>query len=200
MVDIINFYSLLQLILASEIENITIAEEIQTKENHISPPLPASQEIKQVDSSSYRTFSNLFYSPIFLQADKKDEIQRKTSRDKGKAPPPPPLHVGADNKEKRPAPQPPLVPPIPGVTQSDTEIPPSSPTKSVTPSSPLEVESTLDIPLPQLEPENVHRNTDSPDNEKVMNVLAIKKALESQLSKRYGSMSFYTKMVLRRNK
>lgn len=118
---------------------------------------------------------------IFLQSDKKDEVQRKTSRDKGKAPPPPPLQAGAD-KEKRPAPQPPPIPPMPGVGQNETNTPPPTPTKPVTPSSSPKIETTPDIPLPQAE--NIYRNTDSPDNEKLMNVRDIKKALECQLSKR----------------
>lgn len=88
------------------------------------------------------------------------------------------MQSGIDNKEKRPAPQP---PPIPAalVAQNDSETPPSSPTKSVTPPTSSAIQ---DIPLPQIE--NTEGLTDSPDNEKVLNVMDIKRALECQLNKR----------------
>ncbi|XP_057668166.1 serine/threonine-protein kinase 10 isoform X3 [Diorhabda carinulata] len=79
------------------------------------------------------------------QVDKKEETQRKTSRDKGKAPPPPPLQTQRSTsstssdkesplpeKEKSPAP---LPPPLP-VALSTLPTPPSSPITP--PDSPLE--------------------------------------------------------------
>lgn len=89
------------------------------------------------------------------------------------------MQSGLDNKEKRPAPQPPPVPAVLAATQNDSETPPSSPTKSVTPPISSAVQ---DIPLPQIE--STERITNSPDNEKVLNVMEIKRALECQLNKR----------------
>lgn len=86
--------------------------------------------------------------------DKKEEVQRKTSRDKGPAPPPPPLQVqqstpGASEKEKGPAPPPPPPPPVP---LPILPTPPSSPvTPPPTPPAPV----LPQLPLQKLEPEKI---------------------------------------------
>lgn len=133
-------------------------------------------------------------------------MQRKTSRDKGKAPPPPPLQSqqstsssSSSDKDKGPAPPPPIIiPPLP--------TPPSSPmTPPDTPpdSSPIRVG---DIPLPPPPPplplplltveepkpepsraeERKKRNRDVTDDvpPSSVNISEIRRALEKQLNKR----------------
>lgn len=89
--------------------------------------------------------------------EKKDEVQRKTSRDKGKAPPPPIQPQPSSSNEKPPA------PPVPVVI-------PNLPTP---PSSPITPPETPPYSSPVHEPEE---NKDNVDN--------IKQVLEKQLQKR----------------
>lgn len=163
---------------ASEPENITtVVENILTNDNDQAPP--TSQESKQVWWENCSVLNGEAidkYYFFLLQLEKKDEVQRKTSRDKGKAPPPPPpMQTCTDIKEKRPAPQPPPAPPMP--ISKSPETPPPSPAKSLTPPT----WNVQDIPLPRLDSEIHERKT---ENAQVLNVLEIKRALECQLSKR----------------
>lgn len=67
---------------------------------------------------------------ICLQIEKKDDLQRKTSRDKGPAPPPPIPQAGtssASEKEKGPAPLPPVPLPTLPTPPSSPITPPSTP-------------------------------------------------------------------------
>ncbi|XP_018577649.1 serine/threonine-protein kinase 10 isoform X3 [Anoplophora glabripennis] len=135
------------------------------------------------------------------QPEKKEEVQRKTSRDKGKAPPPPPLQSqqstssSSSDKDKGPAPPPPvIIPPLP-TPPSSPMTPPDTPPSS----SPLRV---VDIPLPPPPPplpmvvepkpssskveEKVDKNRDVTDDicSSSVNVSEIRRALEKQLNKR----------------
>ncbi|KAG5894065.1 hypothetical protein JTB14_003925 [Gonioctena quinquepunctata] len=125
-------------------------------EKEIQKP-PAANEEKAESSASTETPTpqNDAKPP-----EKKEEIQRKTSRDKGKAPPPPPLQTQqstsstSSDKEKGPAPPPPvIIPPLPTppsspITPPDT--PPGSPPQPILPREiPLpDVADARDIPLP----------------------------------------------------
>lgn len=128
-------------------------------------------------------------------------MQRKTSRDKGKAPPPPPLQSqqstssSSSDKDKGPAPPPPIViPPLP-TPPSSPMTPPDTPPNS----SPIRVG---DIPLPPPPPplptveepkpgssraeERIERIRDVTDDirSSSVNISEIRQALEKQLNKR----------------
>ncbi|KAJ8934384.1 hypothetical protein NQ314_013425 [Rhamnusium bicolor] len=129
--------------------------------------------------------------------DKKEEVQRKTSHDKGKAPRPPPLQTQqstsstSSDKDKGPAPPPPIVIPALPTPPSSPMTPPDTPPSS----SPLHVR---DIPLPpsQIEEskpkvelsksERVDKHIDVTDDIRAstVNISEIKQALEYQLFKR----------------
>ncbi|XP_074033281.1 uncharacterized protein isoform X2 [Leptinotarsa decemlineata] len=93
-------------------------------EKEIQKPILPNEENAESSTTAVETSQNNVKT-----SEKKEEVQRKTSRDKGKAPPPPPLQTQlstsstSSDKEKGPAPPPPIIPPLP--------TPPSSP---ITPS------------------------------------------------------------------
>lgn len=98
----------------------------------------------------------LNYRFLFRKPERKDEVQRKTSRDKGPAPPPPPLQFqqqqssiqppSTAEKEKGPAPPPPVpLPVLPTPPSSPVTPPPTPPPPPVLPPAPFkEEEDSID--------------------------------------------------------
>ncbi|XP_044258953.1 STE20-like serine/threonine-protein kinase [Tribolium madens] len=136
------------------------SSEVDNKVNDLESPVIIVEEENAKDLTAS--------TPSNVQADKKplekkDEVQRKTSRDKGKAPLPPIQPQPSSSNEKPPAPAIPVA--IPNLP-----TPPSSPiTPPATPPSSSPVH-------PGSEPEKPEKNTDNVDN--------IKEVLEKQLKKR----------------
>ncbi|CAH1173549.1 unnamed protein product [Phaedon cochleariae] len=140
---------------------------------------PSASDVKP-EASSPTVVSQPGKKPL----EKKEEVQRKTSRDKGKAPPPPPLQTqqstsstnsATSEKEKGPAPPPPALP-IPALP-----TPPSSP--MTPPDTPPDLRDHApgerDISLAN---QQVPEKDETDDMTR--NISEIKQALENHIEKR----------------
>ncbi|RZB41606.1 STE20-like serine/threonine-protein kinase [Asbolus verrucosus] len=113
-------------------ENKTSKEDLTASSTSSNVSLQGDK--KQVGLTRRENFAGCFI--VLMQVDKKDDVQRKTSRDKGKAPPPPvqpstqPSSSSMPDKDKAPAPALPVVIPNLPTPPSSPITPPATPPHS----------------------------------------------------------------------
>ncbi|KAJ3665518.1 hypothetical protein Zmor_001010 [Zophobas morio] len=163
------------------------SSEVDNKVNDLESPIinvETEETIKEKASKEDLTDSTTTVASSALQSDKKqvdkkDDAQRRTSRDKGKAPLPPiqpPAQPSSSTEKPPPAPVPPVV--IPNLP-----TPPSSP---ITPPATPPHSSPIHPNAVNVDPDQ-HNEAEVKDVEKVEmkdSVESIKEVLEKQLQKR----------------